>query len=182
MSVTIETSGDAEEIVELLRQVHDEHRQRRPQWFKPFDRTAALEGQRFLLSRDGAQMFVARVEGVCVGYALVCERVREENPFRYASRSLMVDQMAVSRHAPPAGIGALLMERIRAEAAAEARSAWSCTSTATMTTLGDSTRRRASFASRTCWSRVRSGRWNEPRRNHQGGAGYSRPVGSAKRL
>ena len=96
MSVTIETSGDAEEIVELLRQVHDEHRQRRPQWFKPFDRTAALEGQRFLLSRDGAQMFVARVEGVCVGYALVCERVREENPFRYASRSLMVDQMAVS--------------------------------------------------------------------------------------
>ena len=96
VSVTIETSGDAEEIVELLRQVHEEHRQRRPQWFKPFDRTAALEGQRFLLSRDGAQMFVARVEDVCVGYALVCERVRGENPFRYASRSLVVDQMAVS--------------------------------------------------------------------------------------
>ncbi len=72
MSVTIEISGDAEEIVELLRQVHEEHRQRRPQWFKPFDRTAALEGQRFLLSREGVQMFVARVEGVCVGYALVC--------------------------------------------------------------------------------------------------------------
>ena len=35
MSVTIESSGDAEEIVELLRQVHEEHRQRRPQWFKP---------------------------------------------------------------------------------------------------------------------------------------------------
>ena len=117
MSVTIETSDDAEVIVELLRQVHEEHRQRRPQWFKPFDRTAALEGQRFLLSRDGAQMFVARVEGVCVGYALVCERVREENPFRYASRSLMVDQMAVSRAHRRRGIGALLMERIRAEAA-----------------------------------------------------------------
>ena len=113
--MTIETSGDAEEIVELLRQVHDEHRQRRPQWFKPFDRTAALQGQRSLLSRDGAQMFVARVEGVCVGYALVCERVREENPFRYASRSLMVNQMAVSDTHRRQGIGTLLMKRIRDE-------------------------------------------------------------------
>ncbi len=117
MSVTIETSGEAEEIVELLRQVHEEHRQRRPQWFKPFDRTAALEGQRFLLSRDGAQMFVARVDGVCLGYALVCERVREENAFRYASRSLVVDQMAVSNTNRRQGIGTLLMERIRREAA-----------------------------------------------------------------
>ena len=117
MSVIIEPSDDAEEIVELLRQVHEEHRQRRPQWFKPFDRTAALEGQRFLLSRDGAQMFVARVDGVCLGYALVCERVREENAFRYASRSLVVDQMAVSNTHRRQGIGTRLMERIRREAA-----------------------------------------------------------------
>ena len=115
--MTIETSGEAEEVVELLRQVHEEHRQRRPQWFKPFDRTAALEGQRFLLSRDGAQMFVARVDGVCLGYALVCERVREENAFRYASRSLVVDQMAVSNTHRRQGIGTRLMERIRGEAA-----------------------------------------------------------------
>ncbi|MDD9987986.1 MAG: GNAT family N-acetyltransferase, partial [Spirochaetaceae bacterium] len=115
--MTIETSGDAEEIVELLGQVHEEHRHRRPQWFKPFDRTAALEGQRNLLSRAGAQMFVARAEGVCVGYALVCERVREENAFRYASRSLVVDQMAVSNTHRRKGIGTLLMDRIRAEAA-----------------------------------------------------------------
>ena len=117
MSVIIETSGDAEEIVELLEQVHEEHRQRRPQWFKTFDRTAALEGQRVRLSRPGAQMFVARAEGVCVGYALVCERVRPENPFRYASRSLAIDQMAVSKEHRRQGIGTLLMDRVRAEAA-----------------------------------------------------------------
>ena len=117
MSVIIETSGDAAEIVELLRQVHEEHCQRRPQWFKPFDRTAAMEGQRFLLSRDGAQMFVARVDGACVGYALVCERVHEENAFRYASRSLVVDQMAVSNTQRRQRIGTLLMDHIRAEAA-----------------------------------------------------------------
>ena len=114
--MTIEPSGDAEEIVELLGQVHEEHRQRRPRWFKPFDRTAALEVQRNLLSRAGARMFVARAEGVCVGYALVCDRVREENAFRYASRSLVVDQMAVSNTHRRQGVGTLLMERIRGEA------------------------------------------------------------------
>ena len=60
---------------------------------------------------------MARAEGVCVGYVLVCERVREENPFRYASRSLVVDQMAVSKPHRGQGIGTLLMDRVRAEAA-----------------------------------------------------------------
>ena len=62
-------------------------------------------------------MFVAHVEGFCIGYALVCERVREENAFRYASRSLVVDQMAVSDTHRRQGIGTSLMGRIRAEAA-----------------------------------------------------------------
>ena len=115
--VTVHTSDDPDEVVDLLREVHEEHRQRLPDRFKPFDGNAALEGQRVLLSRAGAQMFVARVERVCVGYALVCERVREENAFRYASRSLMVDQMAVSNTHRRQGIGTVLMDRVRAEAA-----------------------------------------------------------------
>ncbi|MDE0449176.1 MAG: GNAT family N-acetyltransferase [Spirochaetaceae bacterium] len=117
MNVTIETTDDPTMIVELLREVHEEHRQRRPDWFKPFERSAALEGLRFLLSRDGAQLLVARLEGVCVGYAMVCDLVRAENPFRYASRSLTVDQMAVAGTHRRRGIGALLINRIRAEAA-----------------------------------------------------------------
>ena len=117
MSVTIENTDDPTTIVELLREVHEEHRQRRPDWFKPFEQAAALEGLRFLLSRDGAQLLVARLQGVCVGYAMVCDSVRAENPFRYASRSLMVDQMAVSGTHRRRGIGALLINRIRAEAA-----------------------------------------------------------------
>ena len=117
MKVRIDATDGPEEIVELLDQVHEEHRQRRPQWFKPFDRTAALEGQRFLLSRAGAQILVARVEGVCVGYALVCERVRGENAFRYGNRSLVVDQIAVSNTHRRQGIGTLLMNRVRSEAA-----------------------------------------------------------------
>ncbi len=117
MSVTVHTSDDPDEVIDLLREVHEEHRQRLPDRFKPFDGNAALEGQRVLLSRAGAQLFVARVEEVCVGYALVCERVREENAFRYASRSLVVDQMAVPNRFRGQGIGTLLMNRIRAEAA-----------------------------------------------------------------
>ena len=116
MSVTIETTEDPMSIIELLREAHEEHRMRRPGWFKPFDRAAALKGMRFLLSRDGARLFVARLSEVCVGYAMVCDRFRDENPFRYASRSLTVDQMAVSDTHRRRGIGTLLMNRIRAEA------------------------------------------------------------------
>ena len=134
MRVTIGTSDDPESIVELLRQVHEEHRQRRPDWFKPFDRAAALEGLRFLLSRDGARLFVARLSGGCVGYAMVCDRVRDENPFRFASRSLMVDQMAVSDMHRRRGIGALLMKRVRAEAIRRRAQRVERTCTATMTT------------------------------------------------
>ena len=116
MRVTIDASDDPDEVIDLLREVHEEHRHRLPDRFKPFDRTAALEAQRLLMSRAGAQMIVARVEGVCVGYALVCERVRKENAFRYASRSLVVDQMAVSNAHRRQGIGSLLMDRVRSEA------------------------------------------------------------------
>ena len=91
MSLTIESTHYPTTVVELLREVHEEHRARCPGQFKPFDREAALDGLRFLLSRDGAQLLVARLEGVCVGYAMVCDLVRAENPFRYASRSLKVD-------------------------------------------------------------------------------------------
>ena len=80
-------------------------------------RAQALKGLRSLLSRDGAGLFVARVEGVCAGYAIVQERIREEHQFRYASRSLVVDRMGVSNPHRRRGIGSLLMERVRAEAA-----------------------------------------------------------------
>ena len=116
MNVTIEISQDPSEIVDLCRQVHEEHRQRRSGWFKPLGRAEALRGLCSLLSHDGTRLFVARVEGACVGYALVRYRVREENPFRYASRSLMIEQMAVSSVHRRQGIGTLMMRRIRVEA------------------------------------------------------------------
>ena len=116
MKVTIEPSEDPESIADLLRQVHEEHRQRHPEWFKPFERAAALDAVRNMLLRHGARLFVARVEGVCLGYAPVQNRVRQENAFRYASRSLIVDQMAVADTHRRKGIGTLMMERIRGEA------------------------------------------------------------------
>ncbi len=48
---------------------------------------------------------------------LVCERLRGENAFRYAGRSLVVDQMVVSNTHRRQGIGTLLMDRVRVEAA-----------------------------------------------------------------
>ncbi len=57
MRVTIDATDDPEEIVELVRQVQEEHRERRPERYRPFDQEAALEDVRSLLSHNGGQSF-----------------------------------------------------------------------------------------------------------------------------
>ena len=116
MHVTIETAEDPAVILELVRQVHEEHQQRRPGWFKPIDREGALEDLRWRLSHDGARLFVAWLDGDCVGFALVRDLTWPETPLAYGSRSLMVDYITVSNAHRRRGIGALLTERVRAEA------------------------------------------------------------------
>ncbi len=110
MRVTVDATDDPEEIVELLRQFQEEHRERRPERHRPFDRAAALADVRSLLHNDG-KLFVARLKGDCVGYVIV----RDVN--WYGSKSLMVDQIAVSNAHRRRGIGTRLMELARAEAA-----------------------------------------------------------------
>ena len=116
MRVTIDATDDTEEIVELLRQFQEEHRRRRPERYKPFDREAALEDVRSCLSYDGT-LFVARLEGDCVGFVIVRDVNWPDTASAYGSKSLMVDQIAVSNAHRRRGIGTRLMELVRAEAA-----------------------------------------------------------------
>ena len=117
MRVTIDATDDPEEIVELLRQVQEEHRQRRPERYRPFDQEAALEDVRSLLSHNDGQLFVARLKGDCVGYVIVRDVNWQDSTSGYGSKSLMVDQIAVSNAHRRRGIGTRLMELVRAEAA-----------------------------------------------------------------
>ena len=117
MRVTIDATDDPEEIVELLRQVQEEHRKRRPERYRPFDQEAALEDVRSLLSHNDGQLFVARLKGDCVGYVIVRDVNWQDSASGYGSKSLLVDQIAVSNAHRRRGIGTRLMELVRAEAA-----------------------------------------------------------------
>ena len=117
MRVTIDATHDPEEIVELLRQVQEEHRYRRPDRHRPFDRAAAIQDVRSSLSHNGASLFVARMKGECVGYVIVRDVNWPETASAYGSKSLMVDQIAVSNAHRRRGIGTRLLELVRAEAA-----------------------------------------------------------------
>lgn len=117
MRVTIDASDDPEEIVELLRQFQEEHRQRRPKRYRPFDQEAALEDVRSNLSGNDGKLFVARLKGDCVGFVIVRDVNWPDTASAYGSKSLMVDQIAVSSAHRRRGIGTRLMELVRAEAA-----------------------------------------------------------------
>ena len=116
MRVTIDASDDPEEIVELLRQFQDEHRRRRPERYRPFDREAALQDVRPRLSYDGT-LFVARLKGDWVGFVIVRDVNWPDTASAYGSKSLMVDQIAMSNAHRRRRIGTRLMELVRAEAA-----------------------------------------------------------------
>ena len=117
MRVTIDATDDPEEIVELLRQFQEEHRQRRPERYKPFDREAAVEAVRTFLSGNDGTLFVARLKGDCVGFVIVRDVNWPDTASAYGIKLLMVDQIAVSNAHRRRGIGTRLLELVRAEAA-----------------------------------------------------------------
>lgn len=116
MSVTTDATGDPEEIVELLRQVQEEHRSRRPERYGPYDQEAALEDVRSLLSHNGGRLFVARLKGDCVRYLIVRDLNWQDSASGYGSKCRMVDQIAVSNAHGRRGMGTRLIELVRAEA------------------------------------------------------------------
>ena len=67
-----------------------------------------------LLADPAASIFIAEEDGQAIGY-VVCKLVeRPENPFTFASRHLLVDQISVRPSARRQGTGAALMKQAEA--------------------------------------------------------------------
>ena len=113
----IEERADPAEVLHLCEQVQEEHRARRPEQFKPFEREATLAGLRGVLEAEGAKLLVAFAVELAVGYALLKPREYRDNPFRYGYQALTIDQMAVASTHRRRGVGRALVERAREEAA-----------------------------------------------------------------
>lgn len=112
------TFDDAEAITRLALEVQDWHVAGRPDIFKPggYDRVPEIAAR--IASHDQFY-WVALLDGAVIGYAYARVADEPENRWKYASRILIVDQMAVTQQYQRMGAATRLWEAVRELAAAE---------------------------------------------------------------
>lgn len=116
MSLSIRQAyqNDALVLAQLNRDVQQIHHKAHPHRYKPAqpdDPTLiAWYGQR--LAQENCVIYIAEVDGEAVGCALCIVQIQEENPFRYASKRVHVDQLSVNETHRQTGVGSALMERV----------------------------------------------------------------------
>ena len=113
MHIRRATIEDAELIARLVKPVHDIHVQARPDFFKPYALTAELIAD-FCnqLADESITCLIGEVDGEAVGYVLAQVIERAENPYTYAMRYLLVDQISVNPEVRSKGYGEALMQAV----------------------------------------------------------------------
>jgi ribosomal protein S18 acetylase RimI-like enzyme len=113
MEIRQATVDDAELISRLIKPVHDIHVASRPDFFKPYALTDELIAHTRERLLDPSNTFlVAEVDGEAVGYVFVQVIERDENPYTYAMRYLLVDQISVNPDQRSKGYGEALMQAV----------------------------------------------------------------------
>ncbi len=111
MHIRRATADDAELLARLNAPVQQLHYEARPDFYKPPALTAELIADfRERLLRDDICAFVAEEEGEPIGYLLAHVTERADNPYSYATRRLVVDQISVNPDQRSKGCGERLMQ------------------------------------------------------------------------
>jgi diamine N-acetyltransferase len=106
------TSSDVLTLSSLARDVQRLHAEHHPGIFKlPASEDFAAPFFEEMLADQAVRIFIAEDEGDAAGY-IVCKLIeRPENPFTYAARTLLVDQISVRPEARGRGVGRALMKQ-----------------------------------------------------------------------
>ena len=113
MQIRRATVEDAELLCHLVGAVQQIHYEARRDFFKPYTITPELIADfQNRLSDEQVYVFIGEVDGEPVGYILAQLFERADNPYTYASRQLLVDQMSVNPEQRSKGYGEALMERV----------------------------------------------------------------------
>jgi GNAT superfamily N-acetyltransferase len=110
--------SDVPDIVRLALEVQDVHVAGRPDLFKPGGVETLAEVARRIVA-DGQFYLVATLGDRAVGYAYARLVDEPESPWRYAARTLVLDQMSVARDHRSRGIGEALWNAVRDVATTE---------------------------------------------------------------
>jgi ribosomal protein S18 acetylase RimI-like enzyme len=104
---------DAELLARLVEPVHTLHVEAHPDFFKPYAFTPELVGDyRERLADPSCYIFIAEADGEAVGYVAAEVLERPDNPYTYAMRFILVDQISVSPAWRSQGYGEALMRRV----------------------------------------------------------------------
>ena len=107
------TVEDAVLLGRLVKPVHDLHVEARPDFFRPYALTVELiDDFRARLQDETIYCLVAEVDGEAVGYILAQVIERAENPYAYAMRYLLVDQLSINPEQRSKGYGERLMKAV----------------------------------------------------------------------
>jgi len=112
--LTFQETVDAKLLAELNGPIQDLHAQLHPEIFKPYDQAGIQEFYAYLVQEDSFRFFTAHQSNSIVGYFVVETREYPESPFIHGYRALYVHQIFVMESARKQGIGAKIVDKIKA--------------------------------------------------------------------
>ena len=112
MNIRLATPADSSRLSSLTVDVQSLHAKHYPNVFKmPESDDFARSFFDDMLADPSVRIFIAEEDGDAVG-CIVCKLVeRPENPFTFAARTLLVDQISVLPSARGKGVGVALMKQ-----------------------------------------------------------------------
>ncbi|NDI99307.1 GNAT family N-acetyltransferase [Flavobacterium sp. LaA7.5] len=111
MEVLITDTKDYELLATLNKEVQELHYALYPDVFKPYSQEDVISFFKEVLNQNSTKAFVAYSDKEIAGYILLFLKELPENPFQYAQKFLLIDQILICDSYRKKGIGKLLLEK-----------------------------------------------------------------------
>ncbi len=110
MNLKIIQTEDPELVARLNHDVQNLHYEIEPELFKPFSQEGMSSMFAKMLLDPTMSAYVAYLDETPAAYIVLCQRVLEENAFKYAHSVLHIDQVCVDSAFKGQGIGKALVD------------------------------------------------------------------------
>lgn len=109
--IQILETNDYHLLTEMNEEVQSLHHKLYPEIFKPYDKNGVAAFFKEVLSKDNVTAFAAMENKKVLGYVLLFVNNFPDNPFQYARRFVILDQILVLENSRSKGVGKLLIEK-----------------------------------------------------------------------